>query len=300
MDVRLLRAFCVVAEQSSLTRAAAALGETSSTLSRRIASLERELRGRLFHRTGRGVVLTELGKRLAPRAEAAIASFEALASEASGERGSVSGPVDLAVVPGMSRPLVSKLCAWLVETHPQIRLRAVEAYSGQVEEWLALGRIDIGIFNRYGLGRVRDADLLLRSDVMLVTARGRQALPRGEVAFRLLRDLPLVLPPRPNALVARLGDIAARQGFALRFAFELGSSALIRDAVLRAGVATLVPDQVAARDYPASQFDVRRIVKPSLRQKAWLALTTQRPSSSAARLVAQAMRRFVPPEAGVL
>jgi len=289
----MLHAFCVVAEQASLTRAAAALGETQSTLSRRIAALEVELHGRLFHRTGRGVVLTELGERLVPRARAAIAGFEALAGEARGERESPSGAVDLAVVPGMSRPLVSQLCAWLGEAHPRIRLRAVEAYSGQVEEWLASGRIDIGIFNRYGRGRVRDAEMLLQSHVMLVTARGRNAPPQGaEIAFRWLRDLPLVLPPRPNALVARLGDIAARQGFALHLDFELGSSALIHDAVRHAGVATLVPEQVVRRDYPAAQFDVRRVVKPSLEQKAWLALTTHRPAGAAARLVAQAMRRL--------
>jgi DNA-binding transcriptional LysR family regulator len=293
MDTRMLHAFCVVAEQASLTRAAAALGETQSTLSRRIAALESELGGRLFHRTGRGVVPTELGERMAPRARAAIAGLEALADEARGERESPSGHVDLAIVPGMSRPLIGQLCGWLGTAHPRLRLRAVEGYSGQVEEWLASGRIDVGVFNRYGRGRVRDAEMLLQSDVMLVTARGRHPLPRGaEVAFRLLRDLPLALPPRPNALVARLGDIAARQGFSLHLAFELGSSALIHDAVRHAGAATLVPEQVVRRDYPGAQFDVRRVVKPSLEQKAWLALTTHRPAGAAARLVAQAMRRM--------
>lgn len=293
MDVRMLRAFCVVAEQASLTRAAAAAGQTSSSLSRRIAALEKELHGRLFHRTGRGVVLTELGERLVPRAQAAVAGFEALASEARGEQESPSGAVDLAVVPGMSRPLVSELCAWLGRRHPRIRLRAIEAYSGQVEEWLALGRVDIGIFNRYGQGRVRGAEFLRQSDVMLVGARDRHSLPPGdEVAFRHLRELQLVLPPRPNALVSRLADVAARQGFALRIAFELGSSALVNDAVRGAGVVTLVPNHLVERDYPAARFDARRLVKPSLRQKTWLATTTQRPASSAARMVAQALRRF--------
>ena len=38
---------------------------------------------------------------------------------------------------------------------PGIRLRALEAYSGQVEEWLASGRVEIAIYNRYRRGRSR-------------------------------------------------------------------------------------------------------------------------------------------------
>lgn len=293
MDLNSLRAFCVIADQASMTRAAVALGETASTLSRRVAGLESALHGRLFHRTGRGVSLTELGERLLPRARAALAAFDALGEEARGERDSPTGTVGLAVVPGMSRPLVADLCAWLRVTHPRISLRAIEAYSGQVEEWLALGRIDIGIFNRYGSGQVRGGELLQRADVMLVAARGQHGLPQGrEIAFRHLRDLPLVLPTKPNALVSRLGDIAARQGFSLRMAFELSSSALIQDAVRRAGVATVVPHRLVARDYPTSEFDAWYLAKPSLHQKAWLALTTQRPANAASRLVAHTVRQL--------
>ena len=53
-DLRALRAFASVAEHGSLTRAATALEVAQSALSRRITALEKELGGRLFHRTGRG------------------------------------------------------------------------------------------------------------------------------------------------------------------------------------------------------------------------------------------------------
>jgi DNA-binding transcriptional LysR family regulator len=291
MDDRLLAAFCAVADHGSLTRASAALGEAQSALSRRISALEAQVRGRLFHRTGRGAVPTALGNRLLPRARAILDAMAALAAEAGSERDSPSGRVDLGVVPGMSRPLVSELCATLRATHPRIRLRAVEAYSGDVETWLAEGRVDIGIFNRYGHGRVRDAEMLLESEIMLVAARGRHRLPRGELAFRLLRELPLALPPRPNALVTRLADLAARHHFALDIAFEAASGALVHDAVAHAGLCTLVPSQLVARDYAdATVFEAHRVVKPTLRQLAWLATTAHRPASEAARVVAQLLR----------
>ena len=103
-DLRLLRVFGAVAEQRSLTRAAAGLGEDQSSLSRRISALEVALGGRLFHRTGRGVTLTELGEQLQPRINGILADLAALAEDARGERDSPRGDVELGVVPSMSRP----------------------------------------------------------------------------------------------------------------------------------------------------------------------------------------------------
>lgn len=294
MDSRSLRTFCAVAEHGSLTRAATALGDAQSALSRRISALEKELAGRLFYRTGRGVVLTELGLRLQPQARAILAEIDALVRDAQGERDSPSGTVEIGAVPGVSRPLVSALCAQLREEYPRIRLRALEGYSGQVEDWLANGRIEVGIFNRYGRGAVRGAELLLQSDVALVAPRGKYPLRGSEIAFRALRGLPFVLPARPNALVALASDLAARQRFVLDVVLEAGTGALIRDAVARAGLCTLVPLHLARRDYPTAEFSIARLVKPAIGQKTWLALTTQRPATRAARAVARMVRELVP------
>jgi LysR family transcriptional regulator, nitrogen assimilation regulatory protein len=148
MDLRALHAFGSVAEHGSFSRAAAVLGVEQSALSRRVSALERALGGRLFHRTGRGVALTELGERLAPRARALLADAAAFEEAArGGER--PTGQVGLGVVPVAARGLVAALSARLRRDFPGIRLRALEGYSGQVEEWLAAGRVDIAIFNRY-------------------------------------------------------------------------------------------------------------------------------------------------------
>jgi DNA-binding transcriptional LysR family regulator len=293
-DLPALRAFCSVAEHGSLTRAAAALGTAQSALSRRIAALERRLEGRLFHRTGRGAQLTELGARLRPRAQAILAETDALVEEARGERASPAGTVELGMVPAASRPMLSALTLRLRRDYPRIRLRAVEGYSGEVEAWLASGRVDIGLFNRYGSGSVRGAELYLQADIVLVLPRGKFALHGPEVPFRALQNLPLVLPPRPNSLVAALSDIAAKRGVALSIALEAGAPAMIRDAVAHAGLCTLVPRHLAQREYAEGAFTVARVVKPSLRQKTWLAWTTQRPASVAARVVGRLIRELGP------
>jgi DNA-binding transcriptional LysR family regulator len=292
IDPAVLRAFCSVAEHGSLTRASAALEVAQSVLSRRIAALERTLGVPLFHRTGRGVIATEAAQRLLPRARTILAETGALLEDARGERSSPAGIVEIGLVPVVARPLVSTLVQRLRRDYPRIRLRVTEGYSGQVEEWLAAGRIDLGLFNRYGRGAVRGAEAFGTSDIVLVTRRRDTPIRGATVPFRALEGVPLVMPPRPNPLVSAASDLAARQRFMLDIVLEAGSAAIMRDAIAEAGLATLMPAQLARREYPADVFATARVVRPVLHQKTWLAFTTQRPAGLATRTVGRLVREM--------
>lgn len=292
-DLRALRAFAGVAEHGSLTRAATALEVAQSALSRRITALEEELGGRLFHRTGRGTTLTEFALTLLPRVRTILADSDALRAEAHSESSSPAGNVVLGLVPAVARPLVSSLVVRLKQEFPRIRLCALEAYSGQVEEWLATGRVDIGIFNRYSRASPRGAELFMDSPLVLVTARKARA-EAAEMPFRGLAGLPLVLPARPNSMSATVADLAVRHSVTLDVVLEAGSSALIRDAVTHAGLATLVPKRFAELEYAGPEFIRVPVVKPAIRQQSWLALTTKRPATLAVRVVARMVLQMAP------
>ena len=62
MDYAAWKLFIDAAERGSLSKVALAYGTSQPHISRQIGELEHECGGRLFQRTGRGVVLTELGQ----------------------------------------------------------------------------------------------------------------------------------------------------------------------------------------------------------------------------------------------
>lgn len=292
MDLRALRAFGGVAEHGSFSRAAAVSGVEASALSRQVSALERELGGRLFHRTGRGVALTALGERLAPRARALLADALAFEEAARDGRDGPAGEVSLGVVPVAARGLVAALAGRLRQGAPGIRLRALEGYSGQVEEWLAAGRVDIAIFNRYRRGRVRDAEPLMQADVYLVGPRGHAALRQPEIALRALAAVPLVMPVSPNSLVSLLAGLAAAQHFELEVVMEAGSTPLIAEAIASSELCTISPRPPFARELAAGEFAAARLVRPAIRQTTWLALGSARPLSEAARVAARHIREL--------
>jgi DNA-binding transcriptional LysR family regulator len=76
LSLRQLRAFVAVAQESSMTRAAARLHLTPSALSMLVRAMEDDLGVRLFERTTRRLVLTAAGQQFLPTVERVFAELE--------------------------------------------------------------------------------------------------------------------------------------------------------------------------------------------------------------------------------
>jgi DNA-binding transcriptional LysR family regulator len=292
MDIRQLRTFVEVAANGSYARTASIVGIAQSALSRQLSALERGIGGRLFHRTGRGVVLTELGERMLPRARALVGDADAWEQAAKQERTEPHGEVTLGVVPVASRRLIALLVAELRQRYPGIRLRALEAYSGQVEEWLASGRIEIGIYNRYRGGRVANSEVLARTDVHLIARRDHPMARRRELSARAFAEIPLAMPVRPNSLTSVLTGLAASQHFELDIRLEAGSTPLIREVMLASDLATVSPRQVFSAEIASGELVAIPIVRPKIAQATWMSLSSHHPPTQAAEIVARLIRQL--------
>lgn len=77
IELRHLRCFLAIAEESSLTRAAARLHLTQPAVSRTLAALEQHLGARLVDRSTHHLALTAEGRAFRDRAAAALAAFDA-------------------------------------------------------------------------------------------------------------------------------------------------------------------------------------------------------------------------------
>jgi LysR family glycine cleavage system transcriptional activator len=105
-----LRVFVAVADHKSFTRGADALGISTSAASLQVQALEDYLRVPLLRRSGRRVELTEVGERLRPKVELALADLERAIDEARADRG--SGPLRVTT-------LAFFLAQWLLPRLPK-------------------------------------------------------------------------------------------------------------------------------------------------------------------------------------
>src|SRR4051794_38399950 len=126
--------FVKVAELGSVSRAALAADVPQSVVSRHIAQLERDAGSRLFRRTGRGVVLTELGQQLHPRIMRLIAESESFADEVRASRGVPVGDVRLGLLPSTVPSIAGPLYQRVLKQFPQVHLHLTEGSSSQLQE----------------------------------------------------------------------------------------------------------------------------------------------------------------------
>jgi LysR family nitrogen assimilation transcriptional regulator len=133
MDYASWKLFMEAAEFGSLSKVALAHGTSQPNISRQISELEQQCGGRLFERTGRGVVLTELGRRIAPKVRAWMANTDELANDVRASAGTPIGKVRIGSLPSTAHPLVSTLYQRLKAQYPLVQLSVREGQGAQLE-----------------------------------------------------------------------------------------------------------------------------------------------------------------------
>ncbi len=293
LDLARLRLFAQVAEVGSLTKAAVMLDTAQPAISRQIGQLEREWGGRLFHRTGRGVALTELGERILPRAKALLAQAGQLSEDIKGTAGVPSGNVRVGVLPSLSQPLISLVFRRTRASFPNLRLHVYEGSTGQIEEWLANDRIDIAIRYRYGRSLPRGELPLAVVDTHLIGAAGDPVTRAPTVRFARLDKLPLVLAGPPQALRGLLDQTAKRLRLTLSVVMEADSLPLQTEAVAEDRCYTILPVHAVHQALQAGRVQASRIVSPGISRTIALGTTTQRPLTAGGREVVKLVREIV-------
>ena len=139
-----MRYFICIAELGSLSRAADALDQTQSGLSRQLAALEARIGQPLFLRTGRGVELTEAGKLLYDATQPAYRGID-LAVERMRHQGVTQGTLRLAAVHTLSYYYTADLVAGFVSAHPSVNLSIMGRSSPEVVALVESGKADLGL-----------------------------------------------------------------------------------------------------------------------------------------------------------
>ncbi len=280
-----LHCFVLATQARSLTAAAATHGVAQSAFSRQLCRLEEQLGGRLLHRTGRGVIPTELGLKVLPRAEALIADAQSLADDVIGTWGQPSGVVRVGLLPSLARPVAARLFNQVREHLPAVHLRLLEAYSGEVQSMLADGQIDVGTVNRYRPTSRDRRDGVLTTPVCVIVSAQSPLVRSGPVRLSDLAELDMVMPISPNSLRSFLEEVMARRRFRLRIALEVNSASAMKDAVMSCGLAAVLPAHSFQEEILQGLVSATPLSGPAIWQTTFIETTKRKPLSAAARLV---------------
>ena len=287
MNYAAWKLFIDASELGSLSKVAVAYGTSQPHISRQISDLETECGGRLFQRTGRGVVLTELGVRMLPKVRAWLTSTEQLANDIRSTASKPIGTVRLGILPSTAHPLVSTLYYRLKERYPLVQLSVREGQGAMLETWLENGSVDLAILLRYSPMPRNGDSYLLEKPTFLVGAAGDLLTSKPDVPFSALDKLPLVTFCRPSAWRDRLDQLAAENGVSLNIVAEADSLSLQTHIVAAGSAYALLGPYATAAAVSAGKLQASKVIDPLIPRHIALSMSPHGELTLACKAVMQ-------------
>lgn len=119
-DLNALLIFAQVIEAGSFAKASRNLKMPTSTVSRRVAELEEQLRVRLLERSTRSLKLTQVGAEVLEHAQQIAALTEAVEGAAAEHTSSISGTLRLSAPPSISDSLLVPMLQAFQSRYPEV------------------------------------------------------------------------------------------------------------------------------------------------------------------------------------
>ena len=201
---RQLRAFLLVAQHRSFTRAAGALFITPSGLSLLIRELENQLGTRLFERTTRQVLLTKPGSQLLIAVERNLHALEHAMSNA-GRPAETEVTLSFGAPPSWSSGVLAQAIKEFRSRHPALRLHLVDVDAATIQQMVEAGDLDMGLgfFFKHlpGIRRIP----LFRFSLMVIRPKVANTLARSTTNWSALKG-ERILALQPSLPIRQLVD----------------------------------------------------------------------------------------------
>ncbi|WBU62767.1 LysR substrate-binding domain-containing protein [Paracoccus aerodenitrificans] len=286
MDIRQLRYFLAIANAPSISAAAQAVGVAQPSLSLHIQRMEEELGVRLLDRSSRGAALTEEGLALSEHARKICDDLDRCIADMREIGNSVRGQVNFGMPPSVSMVMSVPLAETVRVDLPEVKLRAIEAMSGYLKNWMMDATVDMAFLYDLEDATRLSAEHVLSEEIWFYSAPDAWPLdtpPGTPVPLRQLEGLDMILPS--NGLRRLIDRATAENDVQLRVVIEMDALTQIKELVARGSGYTMFAP-AAAQDFVARGELLRApIVEPEITRPVYLVYDPARITTRACRSV---------------
>jgi DNA-binding transcriptional LysR family regulator len=287
VSLRQLRAFVLVAQERSFTRAASRLNVSPSALTITIRELETEVGMRLFDRTTRAVDPTPQALAFQPVAERLLEELGRALGDLRSFAERRRGFVAVAAAATMITFIIAPAIAVLAKAYPAITVRVIEDHTESVAKRVFDGEVDFGITTLLRPVDGIDARLLLQDRLgVIFSDRHALAKRRGAVGLSDIAGTPLV-SLAAGAGIRDLVDQQSRLAMALpRPSYEVSSISALHSLVARNVGVALVP-ALTARAAAQAGIGFRPLRRPAIFREFFFLRARNRTLSPASAALAE-------------
>jgi LysR family transcriptional regulator, carnitine catabolism transcriptional activator len=211
---RQLRAFLLVAQHRSFSRAAGALFITPSGLSVLIRELETQLGTRLFERTTRHVALTASGTELLAAAQRNLQELDGVISRIGRLGTDAVQSLSLGAPPTLAATVLAQAIDEFRSHRPDFRFRLFDGATSDIMHQVEAGTLDmgLGVFLKHLSGVRRTS--LFRFSLVVLRRDNDPAFRRATITWSALKGEKLISLPPSAPLQQLINKHLARAGVA--------------------------------------------------------------------------------------
>ena len=211
MELRQVEYFLAVVENDGIGGAATALGVAQPTVSQALRALERELGVQLFHRIGRGMVLSAAGRTMVGPARQILRDVGAVEGLLAESEGGLAGQLDILAFPATAVGHVTDLVAAFRRRYPSVRVRLGELREeSYAETAIADGHCEFVVAHLPIGGDDLEVIVVGEQEYWLVYPPGSD-VPENPVPLANLPRIPMVFVPGGHSHADEL-EVAIRSG----------------------------------------------------------------------------------------
>jgi DNA-binding transcriptional LysR family regulator len=243
MDLHRLHVFCKVVELRSFTKAAEAVLLTQPTVSEHIRTLEEMVGERLLDRLGREAFPTPAGQILYRYAHKMLRLRDEALQELARYRGDLSGQLVLgaSTIPGTY--ILPRIIGTFKARHPSIQLRLEIASTGEIEEVVLRGDLEIGLVGSKSKNVHLEAEEIFSEELVLAVYPEHPWSTRSEVTMEDLYGEHFILRESNSGTRMVMTQILDDHGFDFSKLFvvaEMATTQAVRQSIkARIGISIL-------------------------------------------------------------
>jgi LysR family transcriptional regulator, hydrogen peroxide-inducible genes activator len=147
MTIQQLEYVLALDKTRHFVRAAELCGVTQPTLSAMIQKLEDEMDCKIFDRSRQPIEPTEIGRQIIKQAQVIIYQVNQLKESIRNEKDTLSGVLNLAIIPTIAPYLLPQFIASFKNLYPNITLKVSEMHTDTIIEKVRIAEIDMAILS---------------------------------------------------------------------------------------------------------------------------------------------------------
>lgn len=296
LNYKHLRYFWMVAKSGGVARASERLHLTPQAISGQLTEFAQSLNVELFRRVGRGLEVTEAGRRVLSYAEEIFALGDELQDALRSETSTISVPLRVGIADSVPKLEAYRLLEPALRSDPALKLMCREGRLDTLLADLAVHRLDVVLADRPMPSNlnVRGFNHILGdSSVSVLGAASLMGSVKGRFP-RMLDGAPFLLPGEDVTMRSRLLQWFEAQDIRPRIVGEFDDSALLK-AFGQAGSGFFVtPSTIARRVMELYEVKLVGRIEP-VREQIFAISTERRLSHPAVVAISQGRDGAPPP-----